>query len=141
MYSLSFLMMEMPLWQANELLTKHGDCMRDEVNCCAASKEHNRQNAASVEVSIKGIKRGSPKNQKPSGPRHLVLAHSHTHDLVSQSLKGDARDAYSSLTLKRKPRKVQKEMHLLVSVPVPFALCLCCCLLACTLILCPYSTA
>jgi len=68
-------------------------------------EEHKRQYAQSVDAAIKGIMRGTRKNQMPSGPRHLVLAHAHTSNLAAYCLKGDARDAYASVTKRRRPKK------------------------------------
>jgi hypothetical protein len=48
---------------AMELLTKFPNCMRDEVNCHAASEEHKKQYAVRVEAAILSIRRGTKKSQ------------------------------------------------------------------------------
>jgi hypothetical protein len=48
------------------LLMKFSDCIRDKVNCHAASEEHKKQYVVRVKAVVLAIRRGSRKSQMPS---------------------------------------------------------------------------
>jgi hypothetical protein len=64
-----------------ELLTKFPDCMRDEVNRQAASKEHKHIYGEAVKKMIGSFLRATRLYEMPSACRNILLARARNLDL------------------------------------------------------------
>lgn len=91
---------------ATRLLTRHADCMKDEVARLAASEAHrSRYRDALFSTLDKNFKRGTGRSARPSPERLLVMCRCRARDSTAQYLASEERESFQSLTRGTRNRK------------------------------------
>jgi hypothetical protein len=89
---------------ATDFIANYGDCIRDEVNRCAAHLAHKREYWKQLEMALCAIKRGTMKSNNHVLGKELLFAHCRAHDMALIFMEGEEKREFISSTRAKRPK-------------------------------------